>query len=303
MPDEKNIGKTVIANVSELKKKDEKKGSGIPCLVQYNGEDAGKRYLIIKDVLNLGRSESNEITIIDNSVSRTHAVICKNKEKVELEDLNSANGTYLNDNVLTTKSNLNDQDMIRLGAVLFKFFSQDNMDGYIQDKIYKKATIDIGTQIFNKQYLLERLESEFRRARQTDEDLSIIYFDLDHFKAVNDNYGHNAGDQVLRDTAKVIKLTIRKDDIFARFGGEEFIVVLPRTKIDQAAIIAETMRKKTENWVHSLTSDNNNIKHKQTISLGVSQIETSMNDYKSLMESADKKLYKSKETGRNKVTY
>ena len=160
------------------------------------------------------------------------------------------------------------------------------------------ATIDGGTQTFNKQYLLESLDSEFQFSKTYGRPLSVIYFDLDHFKKVNDTYGHNAGDFILSELSKLVKSIVRKDDIFCRFGGEEFVILLPNTDARTAYDSAERIRKTVEENIfntegHSL---------KQTVSLGVSQLQPSMNTPKDFLEDADKKLYQSKQNGRNQVT-
>ena len=167
--------------------------------------------------------------------------------------------------------------MVRLGTILFKFFANENIDGIIHDKIYRMATIDAGTQIFNKKYLLETIKSEFKYSKSYNLDLSIIYYDLDHFKKVNDNYGHAAGDQILKEGSEVIKSSLRKNDILCRFGGEEFIVILPNTKLDKAAELAERIRVAIENHVFELEDEQKkSVKHRQTISLGVSQLDKGM---------------------------
>lgn len=300
-------GKTVIADMSKIRKQSRATEKGIPSLIQYTGNDVGKRYLLEKSLIKLGRSAETDISIAESSISRLHAHLFCEEDGVYLEDAGSANGTYLNDEKLEKKKKLKDQDLIRLGAVLLKFFSQDNMDGLVQDHIYRKATIDAGTQIFNKQFLLDTLESEFRKAKLSGKKLSIIYFDLDHFKKVNDFYGHNAGDAVLANVAKLIQKVIRKEDVFARFGGEEFVVVLQNTDLEQAARVAETMRQKCESTEHSLKHAEKGqekiVQYKQTISLGVAVCDDTMNSVKDLLEAADQKLYNSKSTGRNRVTF
>ncbi|MBI2602237.1 MAG: diguanylate cyclase [Deltaproteobacteria bacterium] len=300
-------GKTVIADMSKIRKQPRASEKGSPSLIQYTGNDVGKRFLLDKPQIKLGRSAESDITIAEGSVSRLHAKIFCEEDGVYLEDAGSANGTFLNDETLEKKKKLKDQDLIRLGTVLLKFFAQDNWDGLVQDHIYRKATIDAGTQIFNKQFLMDTLESEIRKAKLTGKKLAIIYFDLDHFKKVNDFYGHNAGDTVLANVAKLIQKVIRKEDVFARFGGEEFVVVLQNTDLEQAARVAETMRQKCEAAEHSLKyqvkGTEQTVEHKQTISLGVAVCDESMNSVKELLEAADQKLYTSKSTGRNRVTY
>ncbi len=299
-------GKTVIADLSQIRASTKQKKKGTPCLVQYNGAGTGKRFLIDKAELSLGRAANVDIVLVDASVSRTHANIYSEDSGVYVQDAGSANGTYINESKIEGRYKLSDQDLIRLGTVLLKFFSADNVDGFIQDKIYQLATIDAGTQIFNKQYLQDTLENEFRKAKSSNKNLSILVFDLDHFKKVNDTYGHNAGDQVLRDLAKVVKACIRKEDIFARFGGEEFVVILPNTSAQQSVKVAENIRQKCEETIHNISYEadgkKKQVQHKQTISLGIAGLDAAMSSPKELLELADQKLYVSKKEGRNRFT-
>ncbi len=301
--------KTQIAEINpEDLVPNRKRDNSEACLVQYSGDSIGKRYKLSEKELILGRSAEVEITIDEKSVSRKHAQIQVDEENVFIQDLGSANGTFVNDKLLFKNDNyaLKDQDMIRMGSILLKFFSDDNWDGYIQDKIYKMATIDGGTNIFNKQYLLDALDTQFKISQTNGQELAIIYFDLDHFKKVNDNYGHNAGDQLLKELADMVKEIVRKDDIFGRFGGEEFVILLPKTDLDTAYEMAERIRKTCEETVYKLDYEKGGkpqtVDHKQTLSVGISVYETSMEIPKNLLESADQKLYHSKDTGRNKIT-
>jgi diguanylate cyclase (GGDEF)-like protein len=123
---------------------------------------------------------------------------------------------------------------------------------------------------------------------------------------VNDTFGHNAGDQVLRDLAKVVKGCVRKEDIFARFGGEEFVVILPNSTTEQGTIVAENIRKKCETSPHSIDYEENgqkkHVDHVQTISIGIAGFDMAMATPKQLLELADQKLYQSKKNGRNRYT-
>jgi diguanylate cyclase (GGDEF)-like protein len=244
--------------------------------------------------------------IQEASVSRQHAQFVLIGDQVAVEDLGSSNGTFLNDAPVKQQTPMKDGDIVRLGTVLLKFFAHDNVDSVMHDKIYQMATIDAGTKIFNKQYLLDALESEFKYSVTYNRELSIIYYDLDKFKPVNDTYGHNAGDYILRESAALVKAAVRKDDILGRFGGEEFVIVLPNTNKSTAAELAERIRQKHE--AHGFVIDFNDggqikkVNHTQTISLGVEQLHPELKTPKDLLEAADKKLYHSKSTGRNKVT-
>lgn len=268
------------------------------CLVQYNGTDLGKRYQINKPEVVIGRSPEADIVINEQSVSRQHAKCSIEGEQLAIEDLNSSNGTYVGDAKTDAKVVLRDGDIIRLGTVLLKYFSENNIENLVHDKIYRMATIDAGTGIFNKKHLLETIETEFQFAKSTGKELSLVYFDLDFFKKVNDTHGHNAGDYILKECANVIAKLVRKEDVFCRFGGEEFVILLPNSGAKIAYDLAERIRKSIE--THSFDFDGKRIR--QTVSLGVAQLSSHMREPKDLLDDADKKLYQSKQNGRNQVT-
>lgn len=298
--------KTIIAespNLSMLQGGPKRKNA---CLVQYSGDKLGKRYPLTEAQNVVGRSPTVHIIINETSVSRQHAKFVLVGDHVSVEDMGSSNGTFVNDVRAEGSLMLKDGDIVRLGTVLLKFFAHDNVDSVMHDKIYRMATIDAGTQIFNKHYLLDALESEFKFSKTYARDLSIIYYDLDHFKPVNDNYGHNAGDFVLRESAALVKAAVRKDDILGRFGGEEFIIILPNTDARTASDLAERIRQKHESHTFPIEFEDGTTKkrinHRQTISMGIAQLRPDLLTTKDLLEAADKKLYNSKQTGRNRVT-
>ncbi|MEI8025652.1 MAG: GGDEF domain-containing protein [Pseudomonadota bacterium] len=301
--------KTVISNTSDLTLFNNKgvRTKRRSCLVLYSGTDTGKRFILDNDLMVIGRNPDVEVHIDDSSVSRRHAEIVLSGDTVTIADLGSSNGTVINDVKVDASVVLKDGDLIRLGKVIFKFYEHESLDAILHDKIYRMATVDAGTEIFNKQYLNESLRSEFKLARLTKKPLSIIYYDLDFFKKVNDTYGHNAGDLVLKESASVVKGVVRKEDIQGRFGGEEFIIILPNTDLKKAIELAERVRQSLEFHPFKLEISDahgkRTITHKQTISIGVSQLQNEMTDPKELLETADKKLYVSKQTGRNKVSY
>ena len=139
-----------------------------------------------------------------------------------------------------------------------------------------------------------RLNEEILKAKRYNTPLSIIYFDIDHFKQINDTYGHKKGDFILKEVSKIILQNIRKTDIFGRWGGEEFIIILPFTDLENALILAEKLRKKIEE--HDF--DGINI----TISFGVTELKIDDNA-DTLINRADEALYKAKNKGRNRVCY
>ena len=219
-------------------------------------------------------------------------------DRVSVEDLGSANGTYVNDERIREPTALKDGDLLRLGPLHFKFFSRNSIENLFHDELYRQATMDAGTQIFNKRYLLDTLEAEFQSSRVHERPLSVIYYDLDFFKKVNDTHGHQSGDYVLRESARLTKACLRKDDTFGRYGGEEFVIVLPNTEMAAAAELAERIRAALE--AHPFTFEDNTLT--QTVSIGVSQTRPEFETHEALLADADRKLYQSKRGGRNRVT-
>lgn len=288
--------KTIIADPGSSIFNTPKKSAA--CLVQYSGTNLGKRYVLDQKEMVVGRAPTVEIVVNEQSVSRSHAQCLQQADEIYVADLGSSNGTYINDKKISSKQVLRDGDIIRLGNIVFKFFAQGNIENVFHDKIYRMATIDVGTNIFNKKYLTEALESEVKFSSAYGRPLSLIYFDLDFFKKVNDTYGHNVGDGVLRDSSTLVKSLIRKEDIFCRYGGEEFVILLPSTEAKTAYELAERIRASFEDHVFDIQGH----QIKQTLSMGVSQLSARINTPESLLEDADKKLYQSKTTGRNRVT-
>ena len=297
--------KTVIAQDVEFTVYADAQKRRTACLIQYSGNRVGKCYhLDLSFPAHVaGRSPDADLRIDEQSVSRKHVKFSQREGLVSVADLGSANGTFINDKRINSEVRLKDGDFVRLGTVLLKFFASDNIDGIVQDKIYRMATIDAGTQTYNKQYVVDTLESEIKFHRTRRQPLSIIYFDLDHFKKVNDTYGHNAGDTVLRETAKIVMKTIRKDDTLGRFGGEEFIVILPGTPLATCRELAERVRRAIASHTFRFEKDGGGaINHRQTVSLGIFELNNAITTAEELLEKADQKLYTSKTSGRNRVT-
>lgn len=298
--------KTIIADPGQMTILEKPSQRRNACLVQYSGSQLGKRFPLDGENMSIGRSPQTDICLDEPSVSRRHAALTISHDTLTVEDLGSSNGTFVNDKKIESPTTVQDQDMIRLGTIVFKYFAHENIDSIIHDKIYRMATIDGGTEIFNKKYLMDELKSEFRHSKLGNITLSVIYYDLDHFKRVNDTYGHACGDHILKEGAAVVKSLIRKNDVLCRFGGEEFIIILPETELKKAAELAERIRAGMENHVFNLTYEDGGSKkqvgHKQTISIGVAEIDYEMVSESELLELADRRLYASKQNGRNRVT-
>jgi len=168
----------------------------------------------------------------------------------------------------------------------------------LAEELKRQATIDPLTQVYNRRALQDIADKLIEKAKRTQDCISIILIDLDHFKLINDNYGHPAGDKVLTKVSVALQKNLRKYDVLARFGGEEFIILLPDTPIDIALIIAEKLRVALEETT-ILLDDNHSIQI--TASFGVFLAENDNLQWQDMLQQTDQALYRAKSTGRNSV--
>ena len=169
----------------------------------------------------------------------------------------------------------------------------------LESKLRYMATHDSLTGLYNRNILKDRLKDEIERAARYEHPLSILMLDIDHFKTINDNYGHHVGDLVLQQFAEIIEGSIRTSDYAARYGGEEFVVTLPETPIAEAKELAERIRKQVAQ--HPFSIENEQDIH-LTISLGISTFSERCQTGKELLTASDSAMYASKKAGRNQVT-
>lgn len=275
------------------------------CLILYSGDEAGKRFTLDGLLLTLGRAPECPIWLDHPGVSRCHAELLRDADGYLLRDLASSNGTHLNGQRLELPTRLHDGDLIRLGKVALKYYEHESLDALLHDRIYRMATVDADTDVHTKRYLMEALDRELKRARRKEHPLCVVCVDLDHFKLVNDQYGHDAGDQVLRQAAACLQQQVRASDILGRIGGEEFAIVLPETDLTAAIEMAERMRLALAAQSHGLqvpaAQGGPHVEHRQTASFGVASLEPDMDDARALLAAADLQLYSAKRGGRNSV--
>jgi two-component system cell cycle response regulator len=180
------------------------------------GSLMGSRYVLGETPVTIGRGPDCEIRIHDTSVSRYHARIQQDEDGFCLNDLNSTNGTCINDQP-STNCKLSDGDYIRVGNCIYRFLAGDNVEAAYHEEIYRRAIIDGLTDIHNKRYLMEYLDRELARSTRYHRPLALMMFDVDHFKTINDELGHLAGDMALRELAGCIKKNIGKEEEFGRY--------------------------------------------------------------------------------------
>jgi two-component system, cell cycle response regulator len=269
-------------------------------LVVLAGASVGEMYKIEGDKTVIGRGQKATIRLLDDGISREHAQLVVINDRIVLQDLGSTNGTYCNGLKVEGNKELVDGDKILVGSTtILKFTYHDNLDEIFQKQMYESALRDGLTKAFNKKYFTDRLESEFTFALRHVAPLTLVLFDIDHFKKVNDTYGHQAGDYVLSEISTLLTAALRAEDVFARYGGEEFAVICRGSDVTQGQIVAERMRKAVE--VHKFVFEGTHIP--LTISVGVAGLpDASVKDAAELVSLADQSLYKSKHGGRNRVT-
>ena len=169
----------------------------------------------------------------------------------------------------------------------------------LYEKLHNLSIHDTLTNIYNRRYFSFRFNEEFERAKKYKLTFSLLMIDIDHFKKINDNYGHLVGDVVLRGTVKLIKESIREVDFLARYGGEEFVVILPQTDREGAFLVGERIRKSIASASIKAFDEVLNI----TVSIGIANYPVNSVYPNLLIEVADKALYKAKQKGRNRVEY
>jgi two-component system, cell cycle response regulator len=270
-----------------------------PCLIVLRGSAVGQVFKVDRASITIGRADDSEVYLNDDGVSRQHAQLIRySNEVMVLKDLESTNGTYINGQPIKAKA-LADGDRIQIGSfTILKFSVQDEVEDHWQQQLYDAAVRDPLTHVYNRRFFSDDLERALRHALRHDLPLSLVLLDIDHFKAINDSHGHNAGDVVLQELANRLNATIRTDDVLCRTGGEEFAVIARGTTAENAMILAERCRTR----VAAAPFRVGEIELDVRISLGVAGIDREeLREPSALMAAADKLLYLAKEGGRNKV--
>jgi diguanylate cyclase (GGDEF)-like protein len=257
----------------------------------------GTRYALADNPVVLGRGNDCDIRINDHSVSRRHARIQPGADGYYAVDLQSTNGTFVND-VPASICKLSDGDYLRVGNCIYRFLAGGNVEAEYHEEIYRLTIIDALTEIHNKRYLLEFLDRELSRSERYSRPLAVILFDLDRFKAINDEMGHLGGDFMLRELAACVKTCVRKEELFARYGGEEFIIVLPETNLEGAVAVAERLRVLVEK--HTFQYEGKSYPLTVSVRVAATNGDRPLSP-SDLIGEADKKLFEAKGQGRNRV--
>lgn len=266
-------------------------------IVIIHGENLGAQIEIGAQPVIVGRSVSCELQIPHASVSRQHCrIACEGGEYV-VEDLGSTNQTLVND-APVMRAVLQDGDQIAVGDAVLKFMRRESLEDRYHQAMVERATVDALTGLPNRRVWREALERAVIQA-QSGAPLSLSFVDLDHFKRINDELGHLAGDEVLRATSEVIRAALVGGAIGGRLGGEEFAVILPNTVLAQAIEQAEAMRLAIAATRPSIGGVARTI----TASFGVVQWHARFQTSAEFMRAADAELFRAKAEGRNRVCW
>ncbi len=267
-------------------------------LVVLAGSNLGEMYKLEGPESVVGRAISAQLRLNDDGISRRHCRVLTIGGRVIIEDLGSANGTLVNGEAVQHQE-LKEGDKIRLGAnTMLKFTYQDKLDETFQQQMYDAALRDGLTKAYNKKFFLDRLDTEFAYAKRHKTMLSLVMFDVDHFKKVNDTFGHLAGDAVLVHLARVTHSMIRTEDVAARYGGEEFAVICRGIPLLNAGVVGERLRAAVEQTSFEFQGRRLPV----TVSVGIAALpEAQVSTAAGLIGEADEGLYDAKRGGRNRV--
>lgn len=266
-----------------------------PCLLFLSGGDVGRSVQLSAEATDIGRSEECGVAVNSEGVSRRHARVQRIFGLYFVTDLESTNGTYVNERRVEMLQ-LNDGDQIRIGEAVLKFVL-NHLEVEYNLEVSALASVDSLTGALGKRHFDEAWAKEVDRSARNGTPLCLVLFDLDHFKLVNDTYGHAAGDAILARTAAIVRGVVGPESLFGRVGGEEFAIGLANTSLRTAHELAERLRSAVEHT----TFDNLGRTIEVTLSLGVAELAPAENA-EQLYVRADERLYVAKRAGRNRVS-
>ena len=272
-----------------------------PFLLVLSGPQVGELHRLTPDLVTvIGRGDA-DLRVRDDGVSRRHCSIQPRGRGALLLDLDSANGTFVEGERVRERL-LGNDDRFQIGtSTTFKFSIADELEAAVQRKLVEAALREPLTGLYSRRHFEERFAAEVAVAHRHGRPLSLLLADVDHFKRVNDRYGHLAGDEVLKTVARALTQGIRIEDILARFGGEEFVVLAREADAQAAMALAERLRQLVEvaqtRWDGG---DEVPVGISVTASIGVAQLGPDQNE-RDLFQRADGAAYQAKEQGRNRV--
>jgi diguanylate cyclase (GGDEF)-like protein len=267
-------------------------------LVAYAGAALGRVFPLQAGLVLVGRAPDAGVALLDGEVSRHHARLQVEERRLLVEDLQSTNGTRVNGELIQGLVELHAGDRLAIGGHVLKLVFLDPLERAFHETLLDLSTKDPLTGLANRGSALAELQNRFGLSLRYDRPLSVVVGDLDHFKRVNDTYGHGAGDFVLHAFAERLMATLREADLAGRIGGEEFLMILPETDLAGARPFAERLRKAIAATPFLLPSGGLNL----TCSLGIAERTAADLEAGQLLARADAALYRAKNGGRDRVS-
>ncbi len=268
----------------------------IPCLLILHGEDRGRRFQLRQGNTTLGRETDADVVVKDSRISRVHCTFRIDARGVSLYDNGSRNGTFVNGMRISGAAPVTADSRIRIGRTLMKLSYKSKEEIQIEEEAFRDAVTDPLTGVPNRRWLFEQAGPVLAHARRHATPLSLLMLDVDHFKKVNDRYGHAAGDDVLSAVGGLLQDSKRQDDLLGRYGGEEFVLVLQGASLANARSLADRFRSR----VSALPIETGKGAVRITVSIGVAELRVD-DTMESLLKRADEALYRAKEEGRDRV--
>jgi two-component system, cell cycle response regulator len=256
------------------------------------GPDIGRQIELGNETVQIGRGEDATVRVESDLISRKHACIQRLGNAYMIQDQGSTNGTFVNGQKVGTRR-LSEGDLIKLDKVVLRYTESDAED----EQIREQAIVDALTGAYNKRYFDENYGRLVAQCTESGRAFSLIVFDIDHFKKINDTYGHLAGDGVLSGIGDAVRAELLDGEILCRVGGEEFAIIASGRPLTEMRKLAEQVRAAVERAVFSAEGDRIPV----TISLGVSALEQAPGEAQALYRLADERLYQAKRGGRNRV--
>jgi two-component system, cell cycle response regulator len=267
-------------------------------LIRARGAHLGQVTRLGQEPQRVGRANDCEIWLSDDGVSRRHAVVRLEAGAYVIEDSQSANGTFVGGQRVE-RTTLRDGDLIQFGPqAVFRYSIGDEGQEQLLRQLYEASVTDALTGANNREHFDTQLRMELSFARRHGTDLALVMFDVDHFKRVNDGYGHPVGDEVLVEISKEARRLIRNEDVFARYGGEEFALILRGIALEGARIVGDRLRER----IAALVVETDKGPLQVTISVGCASVASLPEpSVEALVQIADQRLYAAKHAGRNRV--
>jgi diguanylate cyclase (GGDEF)-like protein len=271
-----------------------------PTLVMIAGPEIGRHIAIDQSSMSVGRGSECEMAVQMPGVSRRHCEFLSKDAGVFVRDLGSTNGTFVNEQRLPDRESvpIRPGDLIQAGGVAFKLVNGGDLEREYHEAVHAMMFLDVPTGARNRRYLMDLLAREIPRCQRHHRPLSILMLDVDNFKTINDAAGHLVGDEVLRELVARMQKATRSENAITRFGGDEFVVVMPETRVGGAHAYAERVRLAIADREFEAEGQPLRV----TVSIGVAECGPEHTTPEHLLDAADRKLYASKRSGRNRIS-